>query len=185
MSARISYFRNNFTVELKELIFARFSAFREWYLETDKSSTTEFNEPFGNEILKNYLRSETDLKIDFNTIDKKLVDELTSEFIANYYGSAYFADNELILLDPCVSKWRYDTSSEMVLKTCDQDFIKVWNYIINGRSLKDGKEIDSYSNEYKIGYLTFDERKFLQKKIKTIFGDIERLKENESINAGL
>ena len=52
MGQRISYFKNNFNKSLKELLVDKYLQFRQWYLDMDKFSSEEFNEPFGSEILK-------------------------------------------------------------------------------------------------------------------------------------
>lgn len=177
MGQRISYFKNNFSKGLKDLIFENFSSFRQWYLDTDKSSLEEFNEPFGNENLKNYLKQNTDLKTDFDKLDKKLIDELTAEFIASYCDLTDRNSNLLQFFGPTMSRWRYEQSSEMVLETKNEDFIRLWNYIVKGRSLKDNSDFNSYTNDYKIGFLTFNEHRLLKEKIETYFGKIEIIKE--------
>lgn len=176
MGQRISYFKNNFEKKLKEIIFENFSSFRQWYLDTDKSSMEEFNEPFGNEKLKSYFKQNTDFKTDFDNLDKNLIDELTSEFIGSYCDLTDRDSNLLEFFGPTMSKWHYDPSNEMVSATKDKDFIRLWNYIVKGRSLKDNAEFDSYTNEYKIGFLTFNEHRLLKEKIETYFGNIETIK---------
>lgn len=176
MGQRISYFKNNFDKKLKEIIFENFSSFRQWYLDTDKSSMEEFNEPFGNEKLKSYFKQNTDFKTDFDNLDKNLIDELTSEFIGSYCDLTDRDSNLLEFFGPTMSKWRYDPSNEMVSATKDKDFIRLWNYIVKDRSLKDNAEFDSYTNEYKIGFLTFNEHRLLKEKIETYFGNIETIK---------
>lgn len=177
MGQRISYFKNNFGKGLKDLIFENFSSFRQWYLDTDKSSIEEFNEPFGNENLKNYFKQNTNLKLDFDNLDKNLIAELTAEFIGSYCDSLERNNNLLEFFGPNMSNWRYEQSSEMVLATKDEDFIRLWNYIIKGRSLRDNTNFNSYENDYKIGFLGFNEQRLLKEKIETYFGDIEIMKQ--------
>lgn len=170
MGQRISYFKNNFNKGLIDLIFEKFSSFRQWYLNEDKALIDEFNEPVGDENLKNYLNQNTDFKTDFNNLDKKLIDELTSDFICSYWE---FTDPDNYLLEyfgPTVGKSRYDQGTEMVLATKDTDFVRLWNYIVKGRSLKDDGNFDSYTNEYKTGFLTYIEQALLREKIKAHFG---------------
>ncbi len=177
MGARISYYKNNFKKGLKDIIFENFCAFRQWYLNTDKSSMEEFDEPFGNEILKTYLNQNTDFKSDFHKLDKKLIDELISDFIGDYCDSADDGKEIFEFFGPTMNKWRYNRSSEMVLKTNDEDFIRLWNFIVIGRSLSDNGDFNSFTNHHKIGFLTFAEHRVLKAKIETHFGNIEQMKQ--------
>jgi len=68
----------------------------------------------------------------------------------------------------------------MVLATKDEDLIRLWNYIIKGRSLKDNTDFDSYTNDYKIGFLAFTEYMLLKEKIETYFGNIETIKKKSN-----
>jgi hypothetical protein len=178
MGQRISYFKNNFDKGLKDLISENFAPFREWYLDYDKSSMEEFNEPYGSEELKTYFRKETEFAADFDKLDKQLVDEITAEFVGQSY---YLKNGDGRILDyfgPAMSNWRYDESSEMVSKTKDKDFIRLWNYIIKGRSLKNDAEFNSYTNDYQVGFLYRQEIEQLKSKIEHYFGDIENKKNN-------
>lgn len=177
MGQRISYFKNNFGKTLKDLIFENFSSFRQWYLEMDKSSMADFKEPFGNEKVKNYFNLNPNFETDFEKLDKKLVDELTSEFIGSYCDLTDRDSKLLELFGPTMNKWRYVKSGEIILLTKDEDFIRLWNYVIKGRSLKDNAQFDSYTNDYKIGFLTFGEHRLLKEKIESYFGTIEIIKE--------
>ncbi len=176
MGQRIGFFKNDFDNGLKELLFDNYSKFRQWYLDYDKSSMEEFNEPFGSEELKTYFRKETEFITDFDKLDKRLIDELTSEFIGNYCDLTDRDGKILNFFGPTMSKWRYDQSSEMVLVTKDKDFIRFWNYIVKGRSLKDSDDFNSYTNDYKIGFLDRLEIEKLKSKIEYYFGDIENIK---------
>lgn len=180
MGQRITYFKSNSGKGLKETIFDHSPSFRQWYLDTAQSSVEEFNEPFGNENLKNYLKQNTDFKTGFDNLEKNLVDELTAEFIGSYCDLIDRDNNLLMLFGPAMNKWRYAESSEMVLATKDEDFIRLWNYIIKGRSLKDNADFDSYTNDYKIGFLSFTEYMILKEKIETYFGNIEVIKKKSN-----
>jgi uncharacterized protein Usg len=176
MGQRISYFKNNFGKGLKDLLFENYSKFRAWYLDFDKCSMEEFNESFGNEIIKDYFKQERNLSVEFGTLDQKFVDELTSEFIGTYYDLTYQHNEILDFFGPMFNKWRYVESTKLVLKTNDSDFIDLWTYITKGRSLKDGLYFDSFTNEYKIGYLDRQEYLLLRSKIEYHFGDEESIR---------
>jgi hypothetical protein len=177
MGQRISYYRNNFKKGFKEIIFNNFSAFKEWYLEMDNSSMEEFDEPFGNETLIIHLKQSPDLKTDFPNLDKKLVDELTSEFIGSYCDLTDRENKILELFGPSINTRRYLESDEMILKTNDEVLIRLWNFIIKGRSLSDNGYFHSFTNDYKIGFLTYDEQRILKTKIENHFGNIELIRQ--------
>lgn len=177
MGQRISYFKNNFDKGLKDLLFSNYSIFRQWYLDFDKSSMDEFNEPFGNERLKEYFNQDNDLQADFATLNKKFIDELTSEFIGTYYDLTHQNNDILEFFGPTMSVWRYDESNKMVSATNDKDFIELWTFITKGRSLKDNMQFESYTNEYKIGFLNRQEYLLLKSKIEFYFGDNETMKQ--------
>jgi hypothetical protein len=177
MGQRISYFKNNFDRGLKELLFDNYSKFRQWYLDFDKSSMEEFNEPFGIEVLKDYFKQERDLQADFEKLDKKFIDELTCEFIGTYYDTTHKENNILELFGPTMSIWRYEESNKMVEETKDKEFIKLWTYITKGRSLKDNLKFDGLTNDYKIGFVSRQEYILLKNKIIFHFGDSETMRE--------
>jgi len=177
MGQRISYFKNNFNKGLKDLLIDNYSTFRQWYLDFDKSSMDEFNEPFGNENLKEYFRQERDLQADFENLDKKFIDELTSEFKCSYYNLTHQPNDILEFFGPTMSVWRYDESNKMVSAIKDRDFIELWTYITKGRSLKDNLQFDSLTNEYKIGFINRQEYLLLKSKIEFHFGDTETIRQ--------
>jgi hypothetical protein len=176
MGQRISYFKNNFGEGLKDLLLDNYSKFRQWYLDFDKSSIDEFNEPFGNERLKTYFKEERDFQADFETLDKNFIDELTSEFIGTYYDTTHQHNDIFEFFGPTMSVWRYAESDKMVLATYDKDFIELWTFLTKGRSLKDNLHFDSFTNEYKIGFINRQEYLLLKSKIEFHFGDIENMK---------
>lgn len=173
MGRRISYFKIPKHTQVKDLIFDNFGAFRQWFLDEDKASMDEFNEPFGNVNLTSYLSQNTDFKADFDNLEKSLIDELTAEFIGGYCD----ARGELLeRFGHSMSQWRYEQSTQMVIATKDEIFIRLWDYLVKGRSLKDGATFDSYTNECKVGFLAFGEHRLLNEKIIQYFGKVEDVK---------
>ncbi|MFV0513403.1 MAG: hypothetical protein ACK5MY_07200 [Jhaorihella sp.] len=180
MGQRISYFKNNFDEGLKDLLFDNYSKYRTWYLDFDKSSMEEFNEPFGNVTLKEYFKQDRNLQTDFENLDKNFIDELTSEFIGTYYDLTSQDNDILEFFGPMFNKWRYDESTKMVSKTNDREFIELWTYLTKGRSLKDNLYFESLTNEYKIGFLDRQEYLQFKSKIESHFGDIETIRPKNS-----
>lgn len=176
MGQRISFFRNNFSYDLKSLLKVNYEDFKQEYLKYEKDSLQEFNEPFGNEELKKFLIKNCELP-DFNILDKKIIDELTAEFIGFYCDLFDKNANILDFFGPCMNKKNYHRSNELILKTKDKRLIKLWNYLIKGRSLKDYNEFKSYTNDYQIGFLCKKEIEELKNKITQYFGDKKQIRE--------
>lgn len=170
MGQRISYFKNNYNKKLKDLLFENFDQFSQWYLATDKSSIEEFNEPFGIDIILKYLNQNPDFKSDFNHLEGNFIDEITSEFIGSYFDLTHRENNILEFFGPTMSTWRYYESDKIVQATKDKDFIRLWNFLIKGRSLKDNSDFKSITDDYKIGFLNREEISILQLKIEFHFG---------------
>lgn len=165
MGSWINYFKNNNSKKLKDLIFENYSSFRQWSLDLDQW-----------EIFKNHLPECVNLN--FDSIDKKIVDELTSDFIGFYCDSG--PGNELFQsFGSSLYKRSYYKSDEIVMETNDAEFIRLWNFLIKGRSLKDNMNFNSFTNEYKIGFLTCAEYKLLKEKIETHFDDLETMRTSE------
>lgn len=174
MGQRISYFRSKSGKTLIELIIEHFEAFRKWYLATDD----EFNGFFGSKELRIYLRLKPDFPTEFEKIDKHLIDELTSEFIGNYCDWRLKDGAVLELFGPLMSRWRYNDSTTLVANSGNQEFLTLWNYLMEGRSLKNKAEFDSYTNEYRVGFLSHEERGKLKKYIETFFAKDFKLDTN-------
>lgn len=185
MGQRISYYKNDFSKNLKTLILENFSLYRSWYLEMNRDSMEEFDELFGNEELRVYFRQHTDIGDDFQALDRMLIDELTAEFICSYCFLRDYNSYFLQFFGPNVGKINYDSSTEMVIATKDETFIQLWNYLIKGRSLWDGRaDFKSYTNEEKIGFLNRSELGQLKQKIETYFGTLEDIRQKASQSSG-
>ncbi|MDR1157393.1 MAG: hypothetical protein LBK75_03680 [Oscillospiraceae bacterium] len=133
-------------------------------------------------VLYKHLTKSIDLKDGFEELSDELLNEITAEFIGAYCDSA--GNKEIELLKPFMNKWRYNESTKLILKTNDVDMIRLWEIIINGRSIKDGKRFKSFTNDYKVGYLSGSEYKKLNEKLKNHFGDINMDTLNEQ-NEGM
>lgn len=177
MGQKISYFKNNYYKELRELLFENYSNFRQWYLDYDRSSMDQFKEPFGNERLKEYFKQDRDLQADFIKLEKEFIDELTSEFVGNYSVFSNQHNGILEFFGPTMSIWRYIESDKLISATNDKDLFELWTYITKGRSIKDRLNFDSFTNEYKIGYIDRREYLLLKSKIEFHFGDMKTIRQ--------
>ena len=167
MGQNILYFHtgNNEQQSLKALLIEHFATFRQWTLRSE--------EPFvDSEVLMHYLEQHTYLPEDFEHLDKELLDALVAEFIM-YCESFTHTQHLLELLDPFVKKRYYESSTQMVLATHDDLFIRLWSYIVQGRSFKDDQAFDG---DYKVGFLTQTQCQLLREKIETYFGNRQTIR---------
>ena len=131
-------------------------------------------------ILYKYLRKGINLQNNFENMEQDLVDEIMQEFIGCYCD---FEEGQHLLkiIGPLLSKWRYYKSTKIVLETNDKEFIKLWNFIIKGRSLKNiDNNFNGYTNEFKTGFLSEFEYKKLEEKIVYYFEKIKIINDNKT-----
>ncbi|WP_108869310.1 hypothetical protein [Aquimarina aquimarini] len=173
MGIRIQFFKSKLDKELKDLIFENYSDFAKWYVDRNNASIEEFDETYGTKQLIDFFTQNKKISKDLNLLPQKIIDEMTVEYVVEYPAS----QSILELFGPSMKKWRYNKSTQLVLETKDHEFIKLWRYLINGRSLKNSEEFDSYTDEYKIGFLSFKEHSTLKKLILKHFGDLQEMKQ--------
>ncbi|MDR1284789.1 MAG: hypothetical protein LBJ88_01150 [Campylobacteraceae bacterium] len=177
MGQRICFYKINSPFTLKEWICEEFNVFRNWYLDIYVSG--ENRDEY---ILCKYLTKIINFKKEFNELSNELLNEIMAEFIGVYCDLTQ--TKKIELMEPFMNKRRYDKSTKLILNTSDKELICLWKIIINGRSIKDGKCFKSFTNDYKVGYLSSNECKKLEEKIKQYFGNINAdtlTEENEGI----
>ncbi|WP_298514484.1 hypothetical protein [uncultured Kordia sp.] len=173
MGVRIHFYKNNSGKEIEDLILEHYSDYAQWYVNRNEASIEEFDEIYGTVELIDFFSNNKTIDNNINHLDKKIVDEMTVGFVVEY--SEY--NKVLEGFGPMMNKWRYQKSTKLVLETKDDEFIKLWKYLIYGRSLKASEEFNSYTNDYKIGFLSFKEHSKLEELIIDYFGDLEGMKE--------
>ena len=168
MSQRITYHITKDNSTLRELLIKHYTAFRTWFLDAHEDSIEEYNEALGTDLLIDFL--EENEAIDrLEEIDQNILDELSSEFIASYcdYGGG---TKLLKLLNPWMSKERYEESTRLVRNKLDLESVRIWNYLINGRSLKNDNEFIAKNAGYQVAYWKPEEWTHLEKSIRRKFG---------------
>lgn len=147
-------------------VHANYPHFRDWYLAFAQSSLEEYGEEFGTQELKEYLTLHTSTE----AMPAQLLDEYCVEFIYAYDDFLYTEQqNKFVLFGPTMNKRRYKESTTLIANTNDEHLIKLWSYIVHGRSLSGKSTFISTSNEARIGYITTAERKLLQTKLQLYF----------------
>ena len=164
MGTRLSFYKINPPYShLKEVIFENFECFRNWYLEYPDEINTNIFE---------YIENENLFINNFNILDQRIVDEITSCFLGLFDNSmgAFFK-----YCGPDVRPIHYINSTNLIMKTGDEMLIEFWNIMINGRSIKNGKYHNGYDNDFKVGYLSKIECNKMSEKMKKYFIDIENI----------
>ena len=177
MGRRIHFYKNDSGKELKLLIIKHFDKFNKWHCEKDKAWVEKYDEPYSHEKVLAFFEKNKSFPENITHVDQRIIDEITSDFVTEYTATDAPLENLFDFFGPTMATWRYDESTKMVLKSDNQELIKLWNYVIKGRSLKDDSNFNGFSNEYKIGFLNHDEQRTLKKHIEAHFGNIEELKQ--------
>lgn len=167
MSTRLNFYHNHTGKTLKELIIESFADFSKWYLERNDLSVKNGGVSYGSAPLIQLCETQKSLKSTFHILDKKLIDELTEEFVNEY---AYISN----LLTCIGSDWPikyYKKCHSLVVETNNLNFIKHWDSIFKGRSLLPSEPFESFSNYSTIGYLYYSECFALKEAIQSHFGD--------------
>lgn len=175
MGRRISYYITNKggSDSLKELIKTHYVAFRKWYLEEDKTSKEEFNEPLGKELFLSFLHQNVKLP-EIDTIVPVLCDELTIEFL--YYCDSGMGTGLVIPVGSSLHPRRYEKSTEWICQVNNKELEQFWNYLITGRSIIQDKPFNSLSAEIVVGFWTVLEQEKLYKLLTTTFGTIKEIR---------
>lgn len=174
MGRRISYYLSNDGSTFKELIHNQYQDFRQWFLKMHAGSIEEFNEELGSEQLIQLLKAYKKFP-EAENIDQKILDEVVCEFIGTHcdYGNGR---KLLTIFGPCMSKWRYTESTALINEKMDHEAKRIWNYLIFGRSLFNDNHFIADADEYKIGFWSLSERKYLKNSIETAFGSLEEIR---------
>ncbi len=178
MGARLAYyyFEQPTGKSLKEIIIDNFVPFPAWYLNMCKESLLEFDEEYGPAHLKQCLENAKYLQTDFNQLDQQFIDQFTKELLG---GDNYLKENgmDLKLFGPLMGTGRYISSTELVKRTGNVDFLTLWNYLIEGRSLKNDAPFLRDDYDIKVGFLKVQEHRKLKNYIESYFGTYETIRE--------
>ncbi len=172
MGNYIGFHKNCSGKPLKELVFEYYDDFRTWYLQRNQESMDDFYEGEGSKELLAYFEQDTDFVNEFDTLDDRLINELSSEFV---YIFINFNFTTTILFEQFGTNEKtggYMESTEMVYHTKDPKFIELWTYLIQGRTLKKSLYFNTYNQIDRVGFLTVEEQSRLRELIVQYFGDV-------------
>jgi hypothetical protein len=171
MGARIVFFTTNNKKSLWKNFVDDYQDFREWTLNDWKNSEMKDQGELtlGQEIKVeaiDYLKNNP--KIDLKT-STKILDELLTVYFGSYcdYGDG----KELYeLTGPMMSKWKYEKSTKLVNKKCDEQTIELWNRLNLGCSSNPKlHSSQSLSKDLIVGWWNVDEMKKMEINLSKAF----------------
>lgn len=163
MGAKISY---NIAVAKKgllEIFFDNYTAYRNWIIDE------EYNELISPKVLQ-LLIDNPALPI-IETLSPKILDAIIESFFFYYCD---FGEGKDIFESeyPYMNKWKYEDSTMLVNTYCNAETRRIWNYLVDGRSLSDGlsPHCSADDDNAKIAFWTVEEQQYLRKSLENRFG---------------
>jgi hypothetical protein len=156
---------------IQQLLEKHYTTFCKWWIKEVQPYKKDFDEE--DAILDTFISANKILPDDFYQrdypVEKNLITTLISE--------DYFPESALQLIGPLISRSNYAISSNLVHETQNPEFIRLWNYIINGRKLNGESIIQAEEIRTCSGYLTPHEIQLLKNYIAHYFGNSAQMKE--------
>lgn len=102
---------------------------------------------------------------------------VAQNLIMTLIGDNTRLESEVQLIGPLISRRHYERSTKLVTETQNQEFIRLWNYIIYGRKLNGEPIIQAEEIHTCFGYLTPHEIQLLKNLVAHYFGNSAQMKE--------
>lgn len=130
-------------------------SFKEWHLNS--INVSDYDAPEHYYSIQSFLNQNDFLPHDLKPVHKQIVDDLVSDFIGSYCDSQIHNSNSFELFGPLLNTNKYNQSTNLICKTQNPDLMKLWSYVINGRSIVDSGNFQPFSKDYRIGFLDRNE----------------------------
>ncbi len=160
MGLRIAYYINNSKKKLVDLVVEDYPLFRDNYLKLNSESVEIDKIALSDEKLIRFLEQNDNI-IDLNIISDQMMNEITDEYLSCSLDNMIKFNSEFEIKGPCLNKYNYTSSTFLINQTNNNQLIKLWNYLIVGRSIKEGSVITSFSNDISFGFLSVQEQREL------------------------
>lgn len=171
MGHRISYLMNKTATPLSAMVVDQYPAFRQWTRE----AMVEFGPENRSPALLQLLEEQDQLPARAG-MEQVVLDEFVSEFVGYYCdhgpGAEWYQ-----MVGPCMGSWRYKESSKLVEQKLDSTSVKLWNYQIQGRSLKGDQPFTTDEDDYQIGFWSYEEQQHLLNALTNQFGDLKTVRQ--------
>jgi hypothetical protein len=168
MGVRIAYYINDSGKKLVDLIIEDYPFFRENYLKLNSKSVETKKMALGDENLIRFLEQNDKIN-DLSIISDQIVNEITHEYFFNSYDDLIKFNSNFDSIGSYISKFKYSGSTFLINQTNNDQLIKLWNYLILGRSIKDGATATSFSNDISLGFLSAEEQRELVQLLEANF----------------
>ncbi|MGC3944407.1 MAG: hypothetical protein QM762_07805 [Chryseolinea sp.] len=147
---------------LRDNLQTDYQDFREWILANNDASLKEFNERLISYELELFLREhETENLQEWN---QRIIDEMVHEYFLTYCDVGP-GDEKFTIVGPMMYTRHYDSSTQLITKSGDEDLIMIWNYLIQGRSIKNSNAFITPDADQVIGFWNYKERDFLNQRL--------------------
>ncbi|MFN8712496.1 MAG: hypothetical protein ACK5Z2_06560 [Bacteroidota bacterium] len=168
MGVRIAYYINDSGKKLVDLIIKDYPFFRENYLNLNSESVETQKMALGDENLIRFLE-QNDKIDDLDRFSDQIVNEIVQEYFLSSIDNLIKFNSTFDIIGPCLNKINYTGSSLLINQTNNDQLIKLWNYLIFGRSIKDGATSTSFSNDISLGFLSAEEQRELVQLLEVNF----------------
>lgn len=167
MGNRICFFINPEGKRLRDWVEENYAHYRAHILELERSNQAEWNEATFSAHVVQFLTQNDTLRWDAG--NKEVIDDLPNEF---YDAAEWMSESDRAFTD--VGGWLYTsnyTNSQIFIQgTCDAALIRLWHFLVRGRSILDGGETGGADPENRVGYLSAEEVQLLAAGLRRYFG---------------
>lgn len=170
MGENISYNIAVAKKDLTEIFLDNYTYYRNWIIDE------EYKELIPPKVLQ--LLVDNHRLSNIKTISPKVVDAIIESFFFHYCdfgkGKDIFESEY-----PYMNKWKYKDSTMLVNTHCDATTRRIWNYLVDGRSLSDGlsPHCSADDDNAKIAFWTVEEQQYLRKSLENRFGTRKEIPE--------
>lgn len=172
MGQRIAFFQIRAKdTSIQKFLQNHYNAFCMWW----KNEMQPFKADFDAEdaMLDEFISVNQILPEDFFSEEYPVAQNLITTLI----GDNTRLESEVQLIGPLISRRHYERSTKLVTETQNQEFIRLWNYLINGRKLNGESIIQAEEIRTCFGYLTPHEIQLLKNFVAHYFGNSAQMKE--------
>jgi hypothetical protein len=168
MGLRVAYYINNSGKKFIDLIVEDYSLFRANFLKLNSESIQNYQDVMGNENLIRFLEQNNKLK-DLDSFSDQIVNEIVQEYFLSSIDNLIKFNSTFDIIGSCLNKINYTGSSLLINQTNNNRLITLWNYLILGRSIKEGATATSFSNDISLGFLSAEEQRELVQLLEANF----------------
>ncbi|MGL5888701.1 MAG: hypothetical protein ACRC3B_02380 [Bacteroidia bacterium] len=158
---------------IQKLVGENYNGFCLWWKNEMRIFPSDFDAE--DALLDEFITANEILPDDFCRSEYPVAQNLAATLIGDYLGTTAEPKAKVELTGPLISRRHYEISNLLVNETHNLEFIRLWNYLINGRKLNGESIIQSEKIFNCIGYLTPPEIQLIRNFILHYFGNTEQM----------